>query len=136
MGTNYYAVSKKENFTETELSHLADDLDDDEVIIHLGKSSGGWRFSLHVYPEIGLMSWNDILTIAENSVRILDEYEEEVTLDFFIDVVTDRKWGRVSSDEDYMIDKHGLRIHPIDNSHCIGNGGENETFDYIKGNFS
>lgn len=83
MGTNYYA--KLEDDTE----------------LHIGKSSGGWCFSLHIYPKIGiddLPDWIDFL--AANHYKIKNEYEEPVTLDELFGVITLRK-GRHNFDEPF-----------------------------------
>lgn len=167
MGTNYYANidrnKTKLSATEIEVLEYEPELSNpDDFLIHLGKSSSGWRFSLHVYPEIGIMNWNDVLNkIVLNSIEILDEYGDAIPVQDFIRIATDRKshkaefpikvcprgkrlgeWIEVWSDDEYFeqtgyrLDKHGLNIHPIDRDHCIGNGSENETFDYIVGNFS
>ena len=80
MGTNYYTK-----------------LDGEEL--HIGKSSGGWCFSLHVIPELGindLPDWIDFLTV--NHYKIKNEYEEPVTLDELFGVITLRK-GRHNFDE-------------------------------------
>lgn len=93
--------------------------------LHIGKSSWGWAFTLHVIPEEGintLEDWERILS-GEN-VGIYDEYGDNVSLADLLDTIKDRdkKWPT------------GARRHDIDGIHCIGHG--EGSWDYIKGEFS
>lgn len=74
MGTNYYTK-----------------LDGEEL--HIGKSSGGWCFSLHVIPELDindLPDWIDFLKL--NKLEIKNEYGEIISLENMMSIITDRKW--------------------------------------------
>lgn len=95
MGTNYYAVMNKSKFTETEILDMQSEeehieLEDGEFLVHLGKSSFGWRFSLHIYPASGIMNWFDLQNIIHQGIVIYDEYGEEVPYDVFCGIVMDR----------------------------------------------
>lgn len=140
MGTNYYLQSK----------------DKSEPARHLGKSSGGWVFSLHVYPEEGINTWEDVFAVCRWTIGdggyIKNEYGDEVPFSDFVDIVTNRsrsKWideeGIVLSSwyksvEDFLKKNHAERgpnnllRHKIDGTHCIGHG--NGTYAYIVGDFS
>lgn len=60
---------------------------------HIGKSSGGWAFALHVYPEDGINNlddWLKILSANPNSIK--DEYEKSISLEELVSIITERKW--------------------------------------------
>lgn len=126
MGTNYYhEVVKCEHCGATERTHV-------------GKSSGGWCFSLHVYPERGINDILDWSRVAETGL-IFDEYGVEIPWAALHEAITNRHWD---SPEDYKgyLDNHatpgpnGLARHRVDGEHCIGHGSG--TWDYIVGEFS
>jgi hypothetical protein len=77
MSTNYYV-------------YLADGTDESEVL-HIGKSSMGWVFSLRVYPERGirtLYDWLPILLDSQNAIR--DEYGRDITVTEILRTITVR----------------------------------------------
>lgn len=87
--------------------------------LHIGKSSGGWCFSLHVIPEMGLTSleaWGRMLDVG----TIRDEYNKMLTKDELLKKITGRG--------------DGLRRHTIDGVFCVGHGPG--TWDLIAGDFS
>lgn len=58
---------------------------------HIGKSSCGWVFSLHIYPEDGindLPDWERLWTTAGSS--IYDEYGKAVSIDEMRSIITER----------------------------------------------
>ena len=62
-----------------------------KTVFHIGKSSYGWAFALHVIPEQGLDSWEAWTGLLERrGVVIRDEYGEEVPYQEFVRVVTER----------------------------------------------
>lgn len=72
MGTNYTVATKDQE-------------------LHIGKSSMGWVFSLHVYPELGintLYDWMPILLDKDN--RIFDEYGSHITAEELLRTITCR----------------------------------------------
>ena len=136
MGTNYYAreaacesCGRYEN-------------------LHIGKSSGGWCFSLHVIPERGLNTlddWKSLLT--KESLPVFDEYERSVTFSQLIDVITKRScgdalncptgyssWDHFHSSNFSQEGPFGLLRAQVDGVHCVGHG--EGTWDYIPGEFS
>lgn len=120
--------------------------------LHIGKSSGGWCFSLHVIPERGLVTleaWQDLWS---KGGHIKNEYGHDVTPDQMTEIIIDRGyergegnrwWNPANGDEssfhrrnDSERGPNGLLRHQIDPSgrHCIGHG--EGTWDYITGEFS
>lgn len=69
MGTNYYVKTNEKVFENG--------FDVDEIL-HVGKSSYGWYFSLHVIPEKGINTLRDWLPILQNGV-IHNEYGETIS---------------------------------------------------------
>lgn len=125
MGTNYYLIPKPActhcDRVETEG-------------LHIGKSSGGWCFSLHVYPE-GTPLWegsNSQYKIRDLpdwlplfNLGIVDEYKVIISPDQLLEVILGReKWTAGSV----------LRRHEIDQRHCIGHGAG--SYDLLIGAFS
>lgn len=92
--------------------------------LHLGTSSGGWCFALNVIElEFeSLNDWKHALCIYP----IVDEYDEEISYDRMISIITDR--GPASwSDEDLRTNEavrgpNGLARLEVDGRHCIGHG--------------
>jgi hypothetical protein len=135
MGTNYYMV-KGQHIPETDYDHPLNGLLRDGTgvcaKIHIGKSSGGWCFSLHVMPEHGIHNLQDWKALVERLLadgwRIEDEYREIITQDVLWDVVerAGERWVRR--------DGRPLMRHLVDESHCIGNG--EGLYDYVLGHFS
>lgn len=84
MSTNYYFESCSER-------------------LHIGKASTGWVFSLHVIPELNIRSLEDWQKIWVKGGQILNEYNEPVTVDHMLRIITKRsrsiglrKWDRVN----------------------------------------
>jgi len=140
MGTNFY-FKQKENLTGEGL--------------HIGKSSGGWCFSLHVIPEMGINNLEDWKRyFAIEGSKIFDEYGTEHTIEEMLDRIENRAWESRTTEEDIknnsfmscyknlddFLEKNNaiqgpnnLLRHRVDGSHCIGNG--EGTWDYITGEF-
>lgn len=76
MGTNYYAVKKKPSIDEP---------------IHIGKSSYGWKFLFHEINDLEIHTYNQwkqwLLEHINSDYVLLNEYDEEVELDYFFDLV-------------------------------------------------
>ena len=155
MGTNYYLVynekvTNKCPCCEQEITKYKE--------LHLGKSSNGWTFALHVYPEQGIHTWGDVLyEILQATGKggwIKDNYGTEVEIDMFVDVVTERSgpytlehsiaiatayntWYKDVADylklNDAAAGPNILLRHKIGNG-CIGLG--DGTYDYLVGEFS
>lgn len=90
--------------------------------LHIGKSSAGWAFSLHVIPSLGLTSWEAWLDhLSKPDVLIENEYGEVLTLEEFRSRVENRSHP------------NGLLRHNLDR-HCIAHG--EGSWDLIQGEFS
>jgi hypothetical protein len=118
---------------------------------HIGKSSIGWCFSLHIYPDEGINRLEDWLArFATGEIR--DEYGDVITAEAMRERITQRGSSAASwefrswdaafykSEEDFHRSNHsergpnGLLRHRIDGRHCIGHG--EGTWDHIVGDFS
>ena len=120
---------------------------------HIGKSSYGWCFSLHVIPSIGINSLEDWQKKWEiPGSQIGNEYGDIISIIEMNRIITERshvnkvswkrKWwtDHYENEEDFH-DKnqsergpHFLLRHRVDGTHCVGQG--EGTYDYIAGEFS
>jgi hypothetical protein len=153
MGTNYYL--------KTAACECCG-LHDERNTMHIGKSSGGWCFSLHVgkwlndsddEPEAhSLEDWQALW--SREGWIIVNEYQDPITTEEMMDIITNRKreeaidqgqWGtgwysNYGSFADYLRENHAvegpnnLLRHRIDGKRCVGHG--EGTYDYITGEFS
>lgn len=90
---------------------------------HIGKSSAGWNFAVHVLPAQGINSlddWRKMFTRPGS--YILDEYGTKITEEEMLLIITNRTH------------KLGLQRSGIDGWHCVGHG--EGTWDYFAGDFS
>lgn len=110
MGTNYYLEEK----SSCECCGRGYES------LHIGKSSMGWNFSLHIIEgEIETLDqWKD--RWSKEGVRIVNEYGDTLTPDEMLDKITNRSHPR------------GLLRH--EGRHVAGYG--EGTWDYIRGEFS
>ena len=109
---------------------------------HIGKSSAGWCFTLHVIPEDGindLPDWERLWSVPGAEIR--DECGVMVTVREMHRIITDR-WLVSRADlrtpsyyeiNDAEPGPNGLMRHRI-GRHCIGYG--EGTWDLIPGEFS
>lgn len=150
MGTNYFA----------EITPNCAHCGSKGERLHIGKSSGGWCFSLRVYIQGESESAEgifDITTLDEwyeylSDKRVFDEYDNECSLDVLRDVIENRQ-GSSEFDKPYERDTfrnyaswkefhsrnhsepgpRGLLRHQI-GFLCIGHGSG--TWDYMHKEFS
>lgn len=123
MGTNYYLHYP----SETRCNHCGHDPNDPTV--HIGKSSYGWKFSLHIIPEKNILSLEDWKREwSKEGTTIKDEYDRTFTPQEMLEVITNRGDGR------YCPKGKQLSDHNVDGIHCAGSG--EGTWDYILGDFS
>jgi hypothetical protein len=117
---------------------------------HIGKSSGGWTFSLHVYPEDGIKDLLDWIPFFEaKGSKILDEYDREISGDMMLGIIRDREgkerdWDKSPSGYSSWEEFHrrnysekgpnGLLRFKVADHHCIGHG--EGPWDLITGEFS
>ncbi len=139
MGTNYYWCAKAPKTCPT-CNHI-EEVDK----LHIGKSSGGWCFSLHVYPEYlaeninTLSDWKQVFEVPGSS--IVDEYDEVISPKKMLQIITERNWTRYHAwtEEEYERNyaepgPNNLVRHQVDSTTCIGHG--EGTYDYCVGDFS
>lgn len=89
MGTNYYAIQKKPSLHSS--------------VIHIGKSSAGWKFLFqgyqglsnplgYMYDDININSIDDWKSFLKNDEYvILDEYDDQISYDDFFSLVEDKQ---------------------------------------------
>lgn len=109
MGTNYYL-----------LKNVCPTCGRPEERLHIGKSSVGWAFGLHVIPEEGIKTLDDWLPLMDAGV-IEDEYGTRIDKAAMLSYITNRSHPR------------GLSRHEIDKRFCVGHG--DGTWDYLVGEF-
>ena len=108
--------------------------------LHIGKSSAGWCFSLHVYPEDrinSLKDWVDRWFLPDSVIE--DEYGVQYTVYEMMDMIKKRSFpgNRRLAEEDAKrnqaeVGPNNLLRHPL-GDHCIGHG--EGPWDYIIGDF-
>lgn len=109
---------------------------------HIGKSSAGWCFSLHVDPDNGIASLDDWRRLwSEPGAAIEDEYGQSVSAEEMADIITDRGrsdplgWDAAMLARNSAVEgPNNLARHRIDGRFCIGHG--DGTWDLLVGEFS
>lgn len=127
--SNYFKVRKNNNlFNFAEYEFLS------PIRIHIGKSSCGWKFCLHIYPNHNINSFKDWYDILQNDEYIItDEYNEVISINKMINIIT--KKPRVYKKEDtgkiidnqYIVSEVGLLQHSYQGFIVV----KNETYDYL-----
>ncbi len=141
MGTNYYLYQKPD----------CESCGRPHESLHIGKSSGGWCFSLHVIPEKGIHTLEDWQKLWEQPQAIIkNEYGEIVSPKQMLEWITGRQgraqWKGGWSFEPYYSSEsefhernnsergpNGLLRHRL-GRYCVAHG--EGTWDYITGEFS
>jgi hypothetical protein len=143
MGTNYY-LELEDNVEDC--PHCGQDYNPK---LHIGKSSAGWCFSLHVIPESGINSLYDWMELFKKG-KIFDEYDEEIPVEQMLRSIRNRVGGK-KEDKPHPIQgfdnwdqfhranhsefgPNNLLRHKLDGRHCVGHG--EGTWDLIAGEFS
>jgi len=134
MGTNYYWYERGP------CKHCGRDFERH----HIGKSSGGWCFSLYVGEWEGpknLDEWKERFNQPGSIIK--DEYGDIILPILMLDTITKRAWRRMAENQwtpTMYVQNHaepgpsGLVRHAISEGHCIGHG--EGTWDYIISEFS
>lgn len=132
MGTNYYLKLDGNDKCE----HCG--RSDSGETFHIGKSSAGWCFSLHVIPERGINDLCDWLPLFDKG-QIEDEYGTQISIAEMIDKISNRSWsGNKEHDPSfYSLNQaqpgpNGLLRHQI-SWHCVKHG--EGTWDCVVGEF-
>lgn len=145
MGTNYYSV--KRGFEHLEpgdfWDRMREALEDPENndILHIGKSSGGWCFSLHIIPEMSINDLYDWIPFLTDPDRlIINEYSDVLSLSEMMDIITKRsrsepaRWTQEEYKRNYAEPgPNNLARHTVGRA-CAKQGLG--TWDCIEGNFS
>lgn len=134
MGTNYYHEATPGEPCES-CGHVNGRL-------HIGKSSGGWCFSLHVYPNTdGPKSFDEWQARWLAGGRIVDEYGDTIPPAEMAATITARSWKPVAAmPGQWYRENHaepgpnGLARHRIEPGRCIAHGPG--TWDLMVGEFS
>lgn len=127
MGTNYY-------LHEDTCPHCGRGPES----LHIGKSSFGWCFGLHVIPEENLDSLEAWRARWPAGI-IKDEYGETITPEEMLRVITEREWAGRPMGETNMAENcaepgpNKLLRHAI-GRYCVGHG--EGTWDLVPGEFS
>jgi hypothetical protein len=140
MGTNYYSVKRGVEELDGDAFWELRDGEGDSVL-HIGKSSGGWCFSLHVIPECGindLWDWFDLLLDPDRI--IVNEYREVISFSEMFRKITqrgrpdDNRWTeRILQQNHAELGPNNLVRHQIGHG-CVKHGAG--TWDCITGRFS
>jgi hypothetical protein len=123
MSTNFYL----HKITKSRCPTCGHDPEDEPL--HIGKSSWGWCFSLHVYPEkniIDLYDWKKEWSKEDSYIE--NEYKDKISPEEMFAIITER------GDGEYCSKNSKPTRHIVDGKHCIGWG--EGTFDYMVGEFS
>lgn len=122
MGTNYYL----HKMPVQKYSHCSRCYS--ENVLHIGKSSYGWKFSLHIIPENNIISLNDwIVEWNKEHTYIKNEYGEKIPPEQMLAIITERGGGR------YCRKDTNLMSHVVDGRHCVFSSN---TYSLIIGDFS
>lgn len=138
MGTNYYLVR-----SEVPCPTCGHDESDE---IHIGKSSAGWVFALHIYPDDGINSLEDWVFLFE-AHPIRDEYGRDVSTEKMLENIRERSaapkekpprsyqsWEYFHKLNHSVAGPSNLLRSEIDGRHCVGHG--EGTWDCMVGEFS
>ena len=124
MSTNYYLHKP----STTQCNHCGHDPESENNIIHIGKSSHGWCFALHVYPELDINTLEDWkVKWAAEGMKIKNEYGDDVLPIDMLTIITTRRAGNWSPKN---LDP---ARHEVDGVYCIGNGSG--SFDLMIGEY-
>lgn len=131
MGTNYYLAEKPP------CACCGRSFDR----LHIGKSSAGWCFSLHVLPDDGINDLPDWQARwSQPGATIWNEYGEQISADDMLKTIAERKYGGISPPDEAWLVRNGAERSPSNlarngiGGHCIGHGAS--TYDLIRGEFS
>lgn len=110
---------------------------DKSKVLHIGKSSMGWVFMLHVDPEEGLNTlrdWQDRWT--ESGSKIISQYGTGIGIDQMNDIILDREntcgvWSVKKQQENRAISGPNGLYRGFSNS----TPADNATYDFVSGEF-
>lgn len=140
MGTNYYLCKKGEKLI---CPHCLEDVNRR----HIGKSSAGWVFALHVYPAEGIHDLRDWEKLwRDEAYQIEDEYGKVITHNKMLENITERSnlpwdqqtWLPYANERNFHRSNHSLRgpnglLRSQLSERCIKHGAG--TWDCFVGHF-
>jgi hypothetical protein len=97
MGVNYYIrpIGEKES-------------DANERRIHIGKSSAGWCFALHVHPKLRIFTLQDWESLFDNH-EIINDYDVIISKDEMLKIIRDRKFHLERNlDQEFLKINHAI----------------------------
>lgn len=111
-----------------------------EEPLHIGKSSCGWCFSLHIIPELNINDLDDWVKLFDDEKnKIIDEYNTIIQKEEMLDIITKREIEEMVYDKCFFEQNHcvpgpnGLVRSEL-GRFCIKHGSG--TWDCIIGEFS
>jgi hypothetical protein len=143
MGTNYYW------HPEVEVCECCGRPKEDVEPIHIGKSSAGWVFSLHVDPDAGICNLEDWVGQWKTPGKIIDEYDRIVSVPDMLMCILHRHgiadWDKPPPSYNSWIEFHRknysmqgpnnlLRSNPVGHPCKVKHGPS--TYDLHEGEFS
>ena len=131
MGTNYYFYKNKPCPT----------CGRNDEPMHIGKSSAGWCFTLHIHPEQAILTLSNwVEEWSKKDSLIKDEYDDVISPEEMLDIIENRSHDSpIPKDRKFLNDNYavpgpnGLLRHKIDRF-CVGHGSG--TWDLVVGEFS
>lgn len=99
MGTNYYLYKKEDTCKCCKRPFEP---------LHIGKSSYGWVFALHIIPEDGIHDLDDWEKLWNQEKAIIkNEYDEIISPEKMMLIITDRDSFNMRRNNDHYIHHHG-----------------------------
>lgn len=142
LGTNYYTVKRglESMDSDTFWDLMRSDTESGDIL-HIGKSSGGWCFSLHVIPDRNIHDLPDWVPYLLDQERvIINEYRDILTYEELLDIIMNRsrpdthKWNQEMYERNYAEPgPNNLVRHSLGRG-CVRQGAG--TWDCVEGNFS
>jgi hypothetical protein len=134
MGTNYYLIENKESTACPTGGHV-----EEPWRYHIGKSSAGWCFAVHVDKDEGINSLADLLPkFSDSRYIILDEYGDTISAGEMEYIITKRHNPKAQITDEILRYNHAVRgphgLLRANHQYCIGHG--EGTWDYFEGEFS
>ena len=105
--------------------------------LHIGKSSAGWCFALHIIPERGINELSDWVRLFNESGTIEDEYGAAVAPPVMLNVITNRSNAFAKNPDAHFLRSNYATIGPNGLLRTIYKARPGDgTYDLCKGEFS
>ena len=122
MGTNFYVKTGK---MKKVICNYGCEHEIEEEL-HIGKNSYGWKFNLHIIPDMGINELEDWRPILKSG-KIYDEYDRPVSYEEMIDFIINKKPMEYHGCTDYL-----CTCDPEDGlNYCIKNEIGKESISYV-----